>query len=552
MKNKQPSLSRDEINSVFDLYSNGQFQEAVNKIKVLNEEYPNVPLLFNLIGACYKELGQLEGAVKMFEIAVSIKPDYAEAHFNLGAILKVLDREEAAIESYRKAIAINPNYPDAHNNLGTALHDLGQLEAAIESLEWAISYNRDFAEAHNNLGNVYNDYGRVETAAKYFEKAIALKPDYSKAYFNLAIAYKDLGKKDDYLKTIEKTVIIKPDWGDAHLHLSRVKNYNKNDPQLKEMHLFLARKDLSLRDRIGFNFALAHVYEKLEDYDEQFKFLNEANRLRKKESNYFIDKDQRLFTRIKDSFKSPPSIIKKASCKTNSIKPIFIVGMPRSGTSLVHQIIDSHHMVHGAGELNKLNKFVVQILRKYDEKNKSISEMELLSVRENYLDALSGLNVPEKIIIDKMPLNFRYIGFILTAFPEAKILHMNRDPMATCWSIYKYYFNGNSYSYNQEDLAGYYGLYKDLMGFWSKLFPNKIYDVCYEDLTIAQEVETRKFLEYCELEWDENCLNFYKNKTAMKTTSALQVRQKIYQGSSEVWKKYEAYLQPLIKGLNYY
>ena len=176
----------------------------------------------------------------------------------------------------------------------------------------------------------------------------------------------------------------------------------------------------------------------------------------------------------------------------------------------------------------------------------------MLSIRENYLDVLSGLNVPEKIIIDKMPLNFRYIGFILTAFPEAKILHMNRDPMATCWSIYKYYFNGNSYSYNQEDLAGYYGLYKDLMSFWSKLFPNKIYDVCYEDLTIAQEVETRKLLEYCELEWDENCLNFYKNKTAMKTTSALQVRQKIYQGSSEVWKKYEAYLQPLIKGLNYY
>jgi uncharacterized protein Usg len=151
-----------------------------------------------------------------------------------------------------------------------------------------------------------------------------------------------------------------------------------------------------------------------------------------------------------------------------------------------------------------------------------------------------------------MPLNFRHIGFIASAFPDAKIIHMNRDSMATCWSIYKYYFNGNYYSFDQIDLARYYALYKDLMEFWKNQFPGLIFDVCYEDLTVNQEKETRKILDYCELEWDDNCLNFHKNQTAVKTTSALQVRQKIYQGSSEVWKKYEPYLQPLIEGLNYY
>jgi hypothetical protein len=154
-------------------------------------------------------------------------------------------------------------------------------------------------------------------------------------------------------------------------------------------------------------------------------------------------------------------------------------------------------------------------------------------------------------VVDKMPLNFRHIGFILCAFPEAKIIHMNRDPMATCWSIYKYYFNGNYYSYSQEDLANYFLLYKDLMAFWHKTFPNKIYDLCYEDLTTAQESETRKLINYCNLEWDENCLKFNENKGAVKTTSALQVRKKMYQGSSEVWRKYESFLKPLIKGLNY-
>ena len=153
-----------------------------------------------------------------------------------------------------------------------------------------------------------------------------------------------------------------------------------------------------------------------------------------------------------------------------------------------------------------------------------------------------------------MPINFEYIGFILTAFPEAKIIHLNRDPMATCWSIYKNYFTGvgMGFSYNMEDLAQYFKLYLDLMDFWKNLFPNKIYDLCYEDLTTNQELETRDLLKYCELDWDDNCLNFHENKTAVKTTSALQVRQKIYQGSSEVWKEYESYLQPLIKGLGYY
>ena len=221
--------------------------------------------------------------------------------------------------------------------------------------------------------------------------------------------------------------------------------------------------------------------------------------------------------------------------------------------SLVHQIISNHKEVHGAGELTKINKFVSPFIVGEDEKNNSvIPEKNLLSIRENYSEILTSLGVSESIIVDKMPLNFRYIGFILTAFPEAKIIHMNRDSMAVCWSIYKYYFPGNAYSYNQEDIAAYYGLYKNLMAFWKKLFPKQIFDLCYEDLTLNQKTETQKILKYCDLKWDENCLNFHKNNTAVKTTSAIQVKQKMYQGSSEAWKKHEAFLQPLIKGLNYY
>ena len=552
MNNNQKRLSKEQIDSVMSLYAKGYFQEAIDKIKSLNIDFPNVPLLFNLIGACYQQIGQLEGAEKMFETAVNIKPDYAEAHFNHGVVLQELDKPDNAIESYKKAINFQPNYPDALNNLGKLLKESGELQGAIEKLEWAVAYQHDFAEAHNNLGLALSDYGRPIDAIKSYKNAVNYDSNYAKAYYNLAISQQNIGDKDGFIVNIEKALEIRPDMGAAHLYLSRVKKYIKTDPVIPLIESYLLKEDLSLIDRIDFSFALAHIYEGLKNYNKQFEYLNEANLLRKQEANYSFEKDQSLFSRIKETFESPPSILKESSLG-NEIRPIFIVGMPRSGTSLVHQILDSHNKVHGAGELNYLNKFVMPAIKSFKKKGKNqISNKSLKSIRESYLASLSSLNIKEKIIIDKMPLNFRFIGFVASAFPEAKIIHMNRDPMATCWSIYKYYFNGNYYSFDQDDLASYYVLYKDLMDFWKQLFPNQIYDVCYEDLTTNQEEETRNLLEYCELDWDDNCLRFHKNQTVMKTTSALQVRQKMYQGSSEVWRQYESYLQPLIKGLDYY
>ena len=550
MKNKQSSLPKKEVESVFALYSSGEYQKAVEAIKGLNSHYPNQPLLFNLIGACYKELGELTSAAKMFEIAITLSPQYAEAHFNLGVIHQDLDHKEAAVLSYKKAIEINPNYPSAHNNLGNIYKDLGEIESSIESLEWAIAYKHDYAEAHNNLGNALYESGRVQEAIKSFEKALTHNPNYARAMFNLSLALKDVGKKKDYQKLIEKTLQLKPHWSDAQLHLSRVKKYKINDPQIAELHSFLKQKDLILKDRINFNFTLAKVYEDIGDLDNQFKFLNEANNLRKEESGYKFEKDLRLFSNIKKTFKNPPKPLTGPIIKSSKISPIFILGMPRSGTSLVHQIVSNHQRVYGAGELTKLNKFVTPYLK--DSKNKEITEKDLISIRENYTNELLSLNAPESIIVDKMPLNFRYIGFILTAFPDSKIIHMNRDSMAVCWSIYKYFFPGNTYSYDQKDIAAYFLLYKDLMNFWKKKFPNQIYDLYYEKLTINQKIETQKLLKHCDLEWDENCLNFHKNTTAVKTTSAIQVKNKMYQGSSDVWKKYEAFLKPLLEGLNYY
>ena len=543
----QKNISREELNSVYSLYRNSKTKEAIDKINVLNEYYPNTPILFNILGACYESLDELQNSIKAFETAVATKPNYGEAHYNLGVVLKRSGRLSDAIKSYKNAIRIKPNYSQAHNNLGTALKEDGQLEAAIESYEWAIAYKSDFAESHNNLGNALIDSGNLDDAIKSYEKAIVSNSKYAEPYNNLGNVFKQLGQLDEAIKNYEMALMINPKFVESHLELSRIKKYKKNEPQIANMQSMLAEESLSIINRIGINFALAHVYEGLENQDDQFKFLNEANSLRKKELNYSFNKDQKLFLNIRDSFKLPYKLVKKSLLTPTNTKPIFIVGMPRSGTSLVEQILDSHQDVYGAGELNTINKFIFPLI----SKNSIFSEKDLLSLRQIYLDYLSILKTSESVIIDKMPLNFRYIGFILLAFPEAKIIHLKRDAMATCWSIYKYYFNGNEYSYNLKDLANYYLLYQGLMDFWHQLFPNKIYDVCYENLTNNQEEETRKILKFCKLDWDNNCLSFHSNRRAVKTTSTFQVRQKIYQGSSEAWKKHEAYLKPLLKGLNY-
>jgi tetratricopeptide (TPR) repeat protein len=551
LSNNQINLPKEQINKVVSLYNNGQFQEAINLIKILNNDYPNVPLLFNILGACHKSLDQIDTALKMFETASSIKPDYAEAYFNQGVIFKGLGRPLEAIERYKKAIFHLPNYPDAYNNLGNAYKDLELTNEAIESYEWAIAYNSNNSVTHLNLGIIYSSFNQ-KLALKQYQKAIEINPNYSEVYFNMGSVLRHLGKKSESIASYEKAISIMPDYIEAHKNLSAMKLYKNNDPHIKQMESLLSNNDLCQKDQISMNFALAKVYEDLKDPKVFFKYLNQGNKLRKIELNYSIESDQKLFTKIREVFKDFNPSTKKLKLKRNNVRPIFILGMPRSGTSLVEQIISSHQKVYGAGELEFISRYSVNEMKKhYSLENQTFSHSSFYSIREGYLESLKKLNLTENIVTDKMPLNFRFIGFILSAFPEAKIVHLKRDARATCWSIYKYYFksDGNGYAHNLEDLASYFSLYTDLMKYWHKLFPNQIYDISYEQLTTNQESETQKLLEYCDLDWDENCLNFHDNRRAVKTTSALQVRQKMYQGSSEAWKKYEFFIQPLVNNL---
>ena len=550
---KEVKPNKSQLEALVGFHKTGQFQEALAAINRLIKTYDKDPFLYNIKGSCLCETGDLSASIASFEKAILINPDYAEALYNLGVAYQKLDQPDMAIETYKKAIAIQHAYPTAHHNLGIIYFQKDQMNSAIKSFEWAIAYSPNYSEAIRNLGSALQKINQFVEAKKQFEKVISLDPEYAQAYEDLGILCEIINLPNEALSYFEKALKVNPYLTNSYRNLSKLIKFKAKDPLISQMESLYSKSDLHPLHKINLCFSLAKAYEDLNQKDNFFKFLNEGNALRKKELNYDIVQSNNVHSTIINLFSSNQTVINKPK-KNSKIKPIFIVGMPRSGTTLVEQIISNHHKVYGAGELLTLRKVIDPILESYLKDNKyKISKKDLSLAREQYIDSLSNLNVSEKIITDKMPVNFRLIGFILSAIPEAKIIHIKRDARAICWSNYKHYFSaGNGFSFDQDDLVKFYTLYSEMMEFWHKLFPKKIYDISYEELTKNQKNETHKLLNYCELDWDDNCLNFHKNTRGVVTASSSQVRQKMYQGSSEAWKKYESNLKPIIEGLKSY
>jgi tetratricopeptide (TPR) repeat protein len=585
----QKELPKTKIDKLFDLYSSGKIDEALTEASYLKKQYLNEPLLFSICGGCYISLGSPEKALEQFIEAAKIRPDISDFHYNLGAIYSDLEEFENAIDSYIKAIEINPQHIKANFNLGILLYkknlffdaadhfenvlliepenidalinlantlkDLGDLNTSINKFKKVLTIDSRNFIAHNNLGAIFREINDVHEAISHYEKALEIKPDYVEAMYNLGFIFQDIGQIDKSIFYYEQAINIGNHAMSFH-SISHLKSFKEKDIYVSKLKSIYSSKNLKNSEKIHICLALANINEKFGNQVDFFKYLNEGNELQKKESEYSLNQHKKEHAAIKKIFSQDIKTIQNIDSSSKSKKiPIFILGMPRSGTSLVEQIISTHSEVYGAGELKFLSKLSSPIINNFIQGDiDNLSDEALEFVRNEYLDLLQDFNVNEKFITDKLPLNFQYIGFIISAFPEAKIVHLERDPRAVCWSNYRYYFGekNNGYSNDFEDLAGFYGSYRDLMNFWNNLYPGKLYNLCYEKLTENQEAETRNLLKYCGLEWDENCLNFHENTNSVKTISSLQVKKKLYQGSSEEWKKHWAYIQPLINALENY
>ena len=536
----KPDYAEAHSNLGVTLQELGRLDEALASYTQAIALKPDYAEAHSNLGNILKELGRLDEALASYTQAIALKPDYAEAHFNLGNTLKELGRLEEAEVSFTQAIALKPDYAEARSNLGNVLKELGRLEEAEASYTRAIALKPDFAEAHYNLGNTLKELGRLDEALASCRQAIALKPDFAEAHNNLGITLKELGRFDEAAASYSQAIALKPDYAVAHRMLTSMKKFDAQDEQYSKMLELYLNENISEEQRCHINFGLAKACEDLGNFEQAYTHYGAGNVLRKKLLNYDINQDVELFKQLKSSYPKIEKNSLEPFSLANKITPIFIVGMPRSGTTLVEQIISSHSKVTGAGELSFVAQFGASIAQGLSDSNTD----SLLNFRERYLTKLKNVSNDNLIVTDKMPQNFRFIGLLAAAFPEAKIVHVKRTPAAVCWANYKKYFTSKSigYCYGLDDVISYHKLYENLMDFWTNTLSKRIYNLDYELLTVNQESETRQLIEYVGLDWDENCLSPQNNMRSVATASNLQVRQKVYQGSSEQWKKYEPYL----------
>ncbi|MBL4751696.1 MAG: tetratricopeptide repeat protein [Amylibacter sp.] len=517
------------------------YGQSIENFRKVLQLQPNYPEAHNNLGAALKAKGHLDEAFQSYQKALQLKPDYAEAHNNLGIAYQEQSAFDLAITSFENALQYAPNYADAYFNLGSAYKEISALPKAIASFEKGLSINPNNAEAQNHLGNALQADGRLDDAYICYQKALKIDPNFFRTYLNIGSTLKAQGKTEEAITNYKKVLQLQPDYAEAYRNYASMQKFKAEDEYTRQSAKLLAEQSLPPKDQMHLNFALGKVRLDLGKTAEGIAFLKAGNALRKAELNYDISIDRNLFSDIKQLFESKTSSLKPDNAQAPT--PIFILGMPRSGTTLVEQIISSHSDVYGTGELRYLGDIIDKI-----DLNIPLDESTLKTIRAEYYDRISGLNTDCKFITDKMPANFKWTGFIKQAFPEAKIVHTNRNPAAVCWSNFKLYFpaDGMRFTFGMEDIAHYYGLYQDIMGFWRKKYPDGFYDISYEKLTENQLSETQNLLTYLDLGWQDAVMDFHKNTRSVATASNQQVRTKMYKGSSQEWEKHKDHLGPML------
>ena len=508
---------KNQISILINLFKTKRFEALIDKGLVLLNKFPDQAILYNITSLAYNAIEKNEEAKKL--------------------LIKILKKE--------------PNNFHVLNNLGLASTQCGDIDDAENYFSRALKLKPDFLEALINFGNLKTKQNKNEEAKEYFINAIKINNQLIPPKISLAGYYEQSGKFEEAKKIYREILEINPNFTIADKSLSLIQKYKLGDDHLKSMEEKL-KKNLDKEDARRLNFALGKAYEDICEYEKSFKFYETGNRLYKKDIKYDFKKEAGYFNKIKETFKNNFDVLKPLDQKI-----IFIVGMPRSGTTLTEQILSSHKNVYGAGELSFLKQAIDKKLsiknNSLNLNSKNLTSEVFQEIRNYYLKKIEIFENNEEYLIDKAPLNFKWIGFIVTIFPNAKIVHCTRNPIDICWSNYKNTFSSRlmDYTYDFNDLANFYKLYDDLMQYWHKKFSNKIFNMDYENLIANKEAETKKLLEFCELSWDDNCLNFHKNTRSVATASLAQVRQPLYKTSIEKWKKYSKNLKVLKKQLGY-
>jgi tetratricopeptide (TPR) repeat protein len=518
---------------------------------------PQFPDAWNNLGTCLRELKRSENAIAAYRTALELRPNDPETLDNLALALKDLEKYEEAAATLRAALVIEQRSDKIHLHYGSVLIDQHKIDEAAAATERALALNPGSHDAVNLMGRVAFERGELEPALAHYRRALSLKPDLADAYNNMGNVLKELGKLEEARQAYLKALELDPKVSGVYVNLADSKKFAPGDPHLAAMEALAAQADgLSKTDRMQLDFALSKAYADLKQHRRSFEHLLKGTAAKRAAIAYDEPVALALFDRIEQVF-SPEVMRAKRGGGDPSPVPIFVVGMPRSGTTLVEQILASHPMVHGAGELKTMNDVVLTVrgpdgnMIPYPEFVPALDPAPLEAIGARYLALLRELAPQGERVTDKMPSNYYFIGLIHLALPNARIIHSMRDPVDTCISCFSKLFTAEqNHTYDLGELGRYYRRYERLMAHWRRVLPKgRMLDVRYEDVVTDLDGQARRIIDHCGLPWDERCLSFHETARPVRTASATQVRQPIYSSAVGRWKVYEEYLGPLLKEL---
>lgn len=537
-----------------------KFTDAVITLKKCIEIQPNVAQSHFALAGVYVALGKQEEARNSLNTTLKHNKSMAEAHVALANLSASENSETDAKNHLNKALIINPKLSDAHLGLGQMELKDNNFSQAITHLKQALVYNPKSEKVLFAMGSALVNLARtenkptIEEAKSCYQKAIRLNPNYIDALAGLAIVYEFCNEPDKAMRIIEPLVKKKIYHPSIAIVLARTCKYNDRcEEAISYINKLVKQPNISTAALETVHMAAGKILDKLERYEEAFKHYKAGNELDKQSydataHSKWIDEQIRTFsaTFLNSS--------KSSSIKDN--RPIFVVGMPRSGTSLTEQILSANPQVYGAGELSNLEQIISET-SKYSATSRSLANIietldqkTLDSMSSKYLEHLTSLSENSTRIVDKMPFNYYYLGIIQILFPEARIIHCKRNPMDTCLSIYFQGFSKrHTYANDLYNIGTNYHQYQNLMKHWNQVLSIPIFELSYEELVDNQESTIRELTNFCEIEWNDNCLEFYKLNRAVNTPSYDQVRQPLYTKSVNRWKNYEPFIEDLKKSL---
>jgi tetratricopeptide (TPR) repeat protein len=533
----------------------GQLPQAEAAYRQIVADDPANHAAWHALGLLIFNTGNLPLAVQCIEAAVAVNGKVALYHRNLGEMYRRLGQLDRSAQAGRHATKLAPADLDAHYNLGLAYTDAKDYAKAVQCYRKALKLNARHGLSWNNLGSALEQQGDKAAAVDAYQKAIVIDPHHAEAQNNAGAIYSEQGKLDEARSCFQTAIDARPEFVEAHYNLSSLKTYKLGDPHLAMLErVYAQRQALADHARIRYSFALGKALDDTAAYDRAFAAYEEGNRLQHALLPMNEARADGLLAQIMAVFDTSffEARQRKQAQPDGMRTPIFIVGMPRSGTTLLEQILCSHPSVHGAGELMELNAVITQATgtgagQPFTAGVAALTDADLKRLGDDYLKRVWKLSPGSAFITDKMPANFFYLGLIHLALPGAKIIHAMRDPMDSCFSCYSRLFNDTmEFAYDQGTLGRYYARYMTLMRHWHQVLPaGSILDLPYEDMVADTETQARRVLAFVGLPWDAKCLKFHENTRLVKTASVAQVRKPIYKSSVARWKHFAKYLRPL-------